>query len=533
MLKKQKRRMTGEKKSIYTLVIRNSVWMAGLVLILAVLFVLIAWLVMPEKVEPSGIRKLIRQVDGMTDNDYASINVGKSLGKAGYFEITDSSAEVLYTSDLAHSNRYNKDLLQYLPVVDADVVYDLMPLENGKNDFSILVRHSGEAVTGITVLDYKGNILSSNIDLKSSQISSGTMNYLYYQMDGSSLFIQKYPFKNAEGEKRYLLIHSNSSITDMANTRRMIILVSTVLYIITLSALIILSGRHLSAKVVAPIRKLSDAIEKTAGGNWISLNEGEEPREMLELIRSFNDMEERLKASGEEQQKLLDQRRKMVADISHDLKTPITVISGYINAMRDGLIPENEKDRYLEIIQNKTELLSELINNLSDFGRMDHPGFRLNMERGDLCEYIREYMAARYSELEIGGFLVDTDLPEEQVFASFDRRQMKRVFENIIGNSVKYCAPGTTIRVHARVVRNKRKRYFRIRIGDNGPGIPEEYRSSVFEPFVVGNESRTSGKGTGLGLSIAKQIVTLHGGSITLTRQPGTVFEILLPVIAI
>ena len=110
---------------------------------------------------------------------------------------------------------------------------------------------------------------------------------------------------------------------------------------------------------------------------------------------------------------------------------------------------------------------------------------------------------------------------------------MKRVFENIIGNSVKYCAPGTTIRVHARVVRNKRKRYFRIRIGDNGPGIPEEYRSSVFEPFVVGNESRTSGKGTGLGLSIAKQIVTLHGGSITLTRQPGTVFEILLPVIAI
>jgi signal transduction histidine kinase len=531
MLKKIKKFKSGEKKSIYTLVVHNSIWLAGIVLILAALFFVIAWILMPEKVEPTGIRKLINQVSRLTDDDYESITVGKSLGKDGYFEITDSRAEVLYTSDPRHRNTYNTDLLQYLPVVDVDVVYYLMPLENGNQDYSLLIRKKDDEATGIAILDDKGKIVYSNLDLKNSQISSDTMNYLYYQADRSNLFIQKYAFKSAGGEKRYLLIHSNSSIKDTVNTQSVIVVITILLYIITLAVLIILTGKRLSALVVAPIRKLSGAIEKTAGGNWISLREGEEPREMLEVIRSFNDMEERLKASEERQEKLLDQRRKMVADISHDLKTPITVISGYINAMRDGLIPEDEKDRYLEIIQHKTELLTNLINNFSDFSRMDHPEFQMRMETGDLCEYIRECMADRYSELEIAGFTIDTDLPDKKIPAEFDRRQLKRVFENILGNTMRYCGPGTIIRVHARTVRKNGKHFLRILIGDNGPGIPQEYRASVFEPFVVGNESRTSGKGTGLGLSIAKQIVVLHGGSISLTDQPGTVFEILLPII--
>ena len=95
---------------------------------------------------------------------------------------------------------------------------------------------------------------------------------------------------------------------------------------------------------------------------------------------------------------------------------------------------------------------------------------------------------------------------------------------------MKYCGPGTTLRIEAGLVMKDDRNYLRVLIGDNGPGIPEKYRASIFDPFVVGNESRTSGKGTGLGLSIAKQIVELHGGSISLTDRPGCVYEIMLPV---
>lgn len=519
-----------EKGSIYTLVIHNFIRLAVIVLILAAVFGGVGWILMPQKVEPAGIKKLIRRVNSAENDDYSSINTVKLLGRNGYFEITDNKAKVLFTSDSQHKNTYNKDILQYLPLVDTDVVYDLLPLENGEKQGSLLVRHTEDQLTGIAMLDENGKIMYSNLNLKNSQISSETMDYLFYKVDSSNLFIQKYEFLNSKGERRYLLIHSNSDSAGILNAQRVTVVTVIGIYIILLVVLIILTGRRLSARVVAPIRKLTKAIDETAGGNWIQIHEGEEPKEMLEVIRSFNHMEEELRKSEEEQKKLQDQRRKMVADISHDLKTPITVISGYVNALRDGLIPEKEQDKYLEIIQNKTELLTGLINSFSDYSRLDHPGFQLNMEQGDLCEYIREYIAGRYSELEVGGFHLEADLPEKRIDAGFDRMQLRRVFDNILGNAMKYCGPGTTLRIEAGLVMKDDRNYLRVLIGDNGPGIPEKYRASIFDPFVVGNESRTSGKGTGLGLSIAKQIVELHGGSISLTDRPGCVYEIMLPV---
>ena len=519
-----------EKGSIYTLVLHNSIRLAGIVLILAAIFWGVGWIFMPQKVEPAGIKKLIRRVDSLENDDYSSINVGNTLGRSGYFEITDNKATVLYTSDSRHRNTYNRDILQYLPVVDTDVVYDLLPLENGEQKGSLLIRYNDDQLTGIAMLDENGRIIYSDLDLKNSQISSETMNYLFYKADSNNLFIQKYEFTNAKGEQRYLLIHSISDSAGTVNAQRVTFVFFFGLYIVLLVVLIILTGRRLSARVVAPIRKLTRAIDETAGGNWIQIHEGEEPREMLEVIRSFNLMEEALRKSEEEQKKIQDQRRQMIEDISHDLETPITVISGYVNALRDGLIPEKEQGKYLEIIQNKTELLTGLINSFSDYSRLDHPGFQLNMEQGDLCEYIREYIAGRYSELEVGGFDLEADLPEERMDASFDRMQLRRVFDNILGNAIKYCGPGTRLRIEAGLVVKDDRNYLRVLIGDNGPGIPEKYRASIFDPFVVGNESRTSGKGTGLGLSIARQIVELHGGSISLTDRPGCVYEILLPV---
>ena len=161
---------------------------------------------------------------------------------------------------------------------------------------------------------------------------------------------------------------------------------------------------------------------------------------------------------------------------------------------------------------------------------------------GDLCEYVREYVAGKYDELELSGYNLEVDIPEQRMYGTFDRMQLKRAFENIIANAVKYTEPGTVIRISITCESEspdkaksssaiKDKKWMRIELGDNGPGIPQQYRDTIFEPFVVGDESRTSGKGTGLGLSIARQTVRLHGGKITLLDRPGTVFCIKLPLL--
>ena len=237
----------------------------------------------------------------------------------------------------------------------------------------------------------------------------------------------------------------------------------------------------------------------------------------------------RLKESEKLRIKSENEKQKMLADISHDLKTPITVIQGYSKAIADGVVPREDEKKYLEAIKAKSENLSELINTFYEYSKLEHPEFSLSKETSDICEYFREYLALKYEELDLAGFLMEIDIPDESLNYCFDRIQLKRVFENIISNSVKSNKKGTTIFASLSIVDS----IIVIRLGDDGIGIPDSLRSNIFEPFVVGNESRTSGQGTGLGLSIAKLIVEAHEGKISLLDSDKvcgrTMFEITLP----
>ena len=213
----------------------------------------------------------------------------------------------------------------------------------------------------------------------------------------------------------------------------------------------------------------------------------------------------------------------MLADISHDIKTPVTVIDGYAQALESGLVPEKDVTKYLREIKKKSEILSELVNSFYEYSRLDHPGFKLDKEKSDLAEYFRAYLAEKYEELELNGFDVDIDIPEKIIKADFDAFQLKRVFENIINNAVKHNNSGCTIMASMTV----EGKDFTLTLGDNGSGIPAELRDKIFDPFVVGEEARVSGRGTGLGLSIAQKIVEAHGWKIKLLPETnGTMFAI-------
>ena len=245
------------------------------------------------------------------------------------------------------------------------------------------------------------------------------------------------------------------------------------------------------------------------------------------VIHTFNDMEHQLSESEKERAELENQRQKMLGDISHDIKTPVTVIRGYSSAIADHIVPQEEQEKYLRIISQKAALLSELVDSFSDYSRLQHPDFQMNFEKTDLSEYLREYAAEKYEELELQDYPMDISIPENAMEADIDRQQLKRVFENIIINSVKHTSAHTVISVSLQ----REGENAVISLGDNGPGIPPDLRKTIFEPFVTGDDSRTSGKGSGLGLSIVKKIVEAHHGTVELMdSKKGTIFHIVLPL---
>ncbi len=218
----------------------------------------------------------------------------------------------------------------------------------------------------------------------------------------------------------------------------------------------------------------------------------------------------------------------MIADISHDLKTPITAISGYAEAILSGKIKKEEERRYLEVISARSKDLVSLINAFHEYSKVDHPKFKLQLECIDIAEFMRDYLAKKYDEIDLQGFNLEVEIPDERVYADIDEFQFSRVLDNLISNIFKHNTIGTIIYVNLMV----KETYLEIQLADNGLGIPEEYRDKIFEPFVVVDESRPS-RGSGLGLSIVKKIVELHRGSIVLSKETkqdiGTEYIITLP----
>ena len=225
------------------------------------------------------------------------------------------------------------------------------------------------------------------------------------------------------------------------------------------------------------------------------------------------------KIEAAEKQRQLEYERKrnlMLSDIAHDLRTPITTVSGYSKALSDGMVSEDRKQEYLNAIQAKSERMNDLITLLFDYVRVDSEGFKLNKTELDICEIVRESAAMMYQDIEDAGMTLDVDIPEEQIYVQADKIQFERVVTNLITNAIRHNKPGTEIGVYLQNEDDNTK----IMIADTGEMIPEEKVETIFNPFVMGDESRKSGGGTGLGLSIAKKVVELHGFTIRLVQKP-------------
>jgi len=252
--------------------------------------------------------------------------------------------------------------------------------------------------------------------------------------------------------------------------------------------------------------------------------------EFVEIADSFNYMIDEIERIEEEKKELEDSKQKLIVDISHDIKTPITTIQGYAKAISDGIVKDEEdKLKYLNTIYLKARSVTELINLLFDYVKLDHRSYELNFEKKDINELVRQVIAEYYEDIIVNGFEIEVHIKDEKLLIDVDFMQMKRVISNLISNSLKYNPSGTKIIISIDEVEDSAK----VRVGDTGVGIPKDIRGNIFDPFVRGSKDRVSKVGgSGLGLSIVKKIVDMHGGDIQLYDEVGEIksmFEITLP----
>ena len=189
----------------------------------------------------------------------------------------------------------------------------------------------------------------------------------------------------------------------------------------------------------------------------------------------------------EENKKLEESKTRMLIDLSHDIKTPITTIRGFSAALYENLIEEEEqRKRYYKTIYNKSEKVGELVDDLFEFVELESVQYKLKLEVVDICEFLRQLIAEYFDEISEREFDLVVNIPEIVIELKIDKRLFKRVISNLIDNSLKYNPPGTRLKIELREL----GRSIVIEVSDNGVGIPDDIKDTLFDPFVRGDSSR-------------------------------------------
>ena len=292
-------------------------------------------------------------------------------------------------------------------------------------------------------------------------------------------------------------------------------------------------GLWIYRSVATPLVKLRKATQNIKDGNLDFVLDVEGADEFAELCRDFEEMRRRLKESAEEKLVLDKENKELISNISHDLKTPITAVKGYVEGIMDGVADTPEKmDRYVRTIYNKTVEMDHLINELTFYSKIDtnripYTFSKLNVEDyfSDCAEEVGLQLERRGIQLCYANY-VDSDV---QVIA--DGEQIRRVIHNIISNAIKYMDKGKGMKGIIQIRVKDVGDFVQVEIEDNGKGIAAKDLPYIFDRFYRTDVSRNSAKGgSGIGLSIVRKILEDHGGKVWATSREdiGTIMYFVL-----
>lgn len=276
-----------------------------------------------------------------------------------------------------------------------------------------------------------------------------------------------------------------------------------------------------SRSIIHPVEKLRQSARRISEGDLDFRLDAAGKDEIGELARAFEEMRKKLKEADELRTKYEESRRELLASISHDLKTPVTSIKGYVEGIQDGVANTPEKrNKYLQTIYTKAYDMERLIDELFLYSKLDLKQVPFTFERLDLYIYMRSFLKEWEMDFKQEDITVSVQAEEgENYEALVDRKQLKRAITNIISNSIKHMNKQDK---HLSICLSADPQWVTVEIRDNGRGIAGEALPYVFDHFYREDEARSSATGgSGLGLAIVKCIIEEHGGQVWAESEQG------------
>lgn len=435
--------------------------------------------------------------------NYGVENVSMSLianPVEGFSDLTDAEYEELQTvAQIAPEQFSNKNFLEHT---------NQMLLKKAS---CLVIVQDGEIL-------YNGGQLSDEV----YEVLSGAPNMADFgkqghYLDGLEVLIKQIDYEATDGGQARAYI-----VTTVRNFVSVGLLWAIALFVlVVLIATGLFLTRWIRTGVFVPLSELNTAMQHIADGDFDYVIEakGKGTGEIGSLYENYNQMRLRLKESAEEKIQADRQNRELISNISHDLKTPITSIKGYVEGIMDGVADTPEKmDRYIKTIYNKANDMNRLINELTIYSGIDSNRIPYNFHKLNVADYFNDCVEEVGLDLESKNIRLNyTNMVSPDTVVIADPEQMKRVINNIVGNSVKYMnKPNGEIDI--RILDEIDS--VRVEIEDNGKGVSAKEIGHIFERFYRTDASRNSSQGgSGIGLSIVKKIIEDHGGYIWATSK--------------
>ena len=436
---------------------------------------------------------------GFTNSDYNVLidptQASRAMSNEIFYEVkeilTNNPAVLEDVNILTNINKKISDKSSYIIVRKEDQLY-----------------YTGNPPAAEVIFDKLPAFEEENIDSEMAQS-------IYY--DDMKKMVRQMDFYFMDGSRGsfFVITRANPIISktlfvDMA-IAIMVILIFTSLFL----------TRWISRGVFEPINQLNIAMQNIAEGNLEYMLPVKNDGEIGDLYRNYEDMRLRLKESTDEKILAEKQNKELVSNISHDLKTPITAIKGYVEGIMDGVADTPEKmDKYIKTIYNKANDMDRLINELTVYSGIDSNRIPYHFHRINVAEYFGDCIEEVGLDLEAKNIELNySNLVSPDTVIIADPEQIKRVINNIIGNSIKYMDKKKG-EIDIRILDEIDS--IRVEIEDNGKGIATKDLPNIFERFFRTDASRNSSQGgSGIGLSIVKKIIEDHGGYIWATSKEG------------
>jgi len=336
-------------------------------------------------------------------------------------------------------------------------------------------------------------------------------------------YVVSAPIVSNNAASGIVIVSSPTNTTTLILNKISNIFLTAAVFVVLMAVLAVTAFARRESK---PLRDMARIANAFAHGNFDARVKVEEDcsEEMEELAYAFNNMATSL-------QKSEYQRQEFVANVSHELKTPMTTISGYIDGILDGTIPEHRRNYYLQIVSDETKRLSRLVRSMLDISQLQkEEGIPEDKKMHfDLEECLGTVLITFEKKINDKKLDVDVEMPEHPVYTMANRDYVTQVIYNLIDNAVKFCPEGKTLGLKIREGGNKAY----ISISNEGETIPPEELPLVFDRFHKLDKSRSQNRdGWGLGLYIVKTIVCSHGENISVTSRDGkTEFTFTMPLV--